>query len=124
MEAAPVQAPRASIPGPAGLLQVALEQGGIPKISDLSRTFLGQKASLYLNVHDATFDADSWRNAVTAAGLDPTYCSASCNFTSAKALAASKQVRARRMLLVLHELRTSAAGDAYVTLKVRFAWLT
>jgi hypothetical protein len=107
-----------SIPGPAGILQAAIDRGAIPeRLSALPQNMLGQSATC-LNQADAVFSSASWLQACASERVDPSFDPPPTHILTARALRLESALRCRRMVLVMHDIRSSVSGDAFVLLKV------
>lgn len=112
------------LPGPAGLLQVALQAGDLPSnLSDLPTSVLGRKACCFASQSDSSFLKPLWHTAARSVGLDPAFKGLQAPFVTAGAVSSLAGRSARRMLLVLQGLHITACGDACVTLRVRIVAL-
>lgn len=116
-----MQEPGASVPGPAGLLQAALDQGLIPaSLSDLSAELIGQKASQILHEHDVDFLSPSWLRACSDQQVDSAFetLTPASNLVPAGRVCKDRLRCAGQLLTIVDGVSHTASGDAFVSLKV------
>jgi hypothetical protein len=111
----------AALPGPAGLLQMALQSGAISgNVANLPPHVLTQTAQQCLTVQKAAFDSPCWTRACAAVGYQTAVVAGSGRgtFVTASQASSGDATRISKMLMLVGDMRPSAAGDAFVTLKV------